>query len=101
MNREATPDEDYQISIAPRYANMVACAMFPLTALMSGPFAWLWAVFWAAGLVDLVYGSIGYSQYSDLRKAAVVKGISPWLLRGLGFGATVVSLTTYLLMQYI
>lgn len=101
MEREATPDEDYQISIAPRYADMLACAMFPLTVCFAGPVAWVWAVFWGAGLVDLINGSLGISEHSDLKKAAKVKGISPWLLRGLGFAATAISLATYVLMRFV
>lgn len=100
LTREPTPSEDYQISIAPRYADLVAVVMFPLTACLSGPFAWVWAIFWGAGLVDLIYGSIGYSPYSDLRKAAESQDINPWVLRGLGFGAAAISLAVYILLRF-
>ena len=99
MKRQSTDDEDYFISIAPRLPNMLACALFPLAAFMNGWFALVWMIFWGAGIVDLMYGSIGWSEYSDLIQAAVSKKINPWRLRLLGFGAAALSIATYCVME--
>jgi hypothetical protein len=84
--RNPTPTENALISLAPRLPGIVACAMAPLAVFLS---MWaliptmLWIIFWGAGIVDLINGSLGISQYSDLKKAAAGFKISPWLLRPL------------------
>jgi hypothetical protein len=84
--RNPTETENALISLAPRLAGIVACAMAPLAvflSLWSLPVTLIWLIFWGAGIVDLINGSMGISQYSDLKKAAVGFKISPWLLRPL------------------
>jgi hypothetical protein len=83
--RRPTPREDAAISLAPRIPNLIAVVLTPLSALLPGNWAILWLLVWGSGLIDLAYGSIGFSPFSDLRKAAENLEISPWLLRGLGF----------------
>ena len=82
------------ISLAPRIPDALAVIMFALTGLMSGWLALVWGIVWGAGIVDLIVGSIGYSQFSDLRKAAVSIEWDPWILRLAGFAAAAASIGT-------
>ena len=83
--RKIEPTESALISLAPRLPDMLAAAMCPLALLVGsllGLFpAVAWFLFWGSGVVDLLQGSMGYSEYSDLRKAAAALNISPWILR--------------------
>lgn len=97
---ERNPDDREQawISIAPRYADLVAAIALPFAALM--PDVWLfhaWTILFGAGVVDLWTGSTGISKTHDLRKASVGFEISPWLLRAGGLIAIASSIAVWLL----
>jgi len=83
--REVEPTESALISLAPRLPGMLATMMCPFTLLIGallGLFpAVMWFIFWGAGVVDFLNGSVGYSEHSDLKKAAKALNISPWVLR--------------------
>jgi len=91
---EPTDKQRAIISLAPRIPDYVAFVAFAFAGLMSGWLALVWAIFWGAGLVDLINGSIGYSPYSDLRKAADSLKCSPWYLRIVGFASVLISVGT-------
>lgn len=88
--RNPTPTEDALISLAPRLPGIVACALAPLFVFFASfgitP-ALIWLIFWGSGVVDLINGSMGISQCSDLKKAVANLKISPWLLRPLMISA--------------
>lgn len=98
--RTATDKQQGWISLAPRIPDLIAAVAFPFAALI--PNDWLMAfasVLVGGGLVDLANGSVGWSPHSDLQKASRAWGISPWLLRVLGFTAVVASSAAYLLTK--
>lgn len=98
MDRNFTPKEQFAVSLAPRLPGLVACVLFPLGALFSGPLYLLWSMFWGGGVVDLLYGSIGVSENSDLKKAARASGKSPWLFRAAGFAVGALSTLVHFLI---
>lgn len=83
--REVTSTESGLISLAPRLPNLLAAALCPLAPFVGSLFglfpAVAWLLFWGAGVVDLLNGSIGYSKHSDLQNAAETLNINPWVLR--------------------
>lgn len=86
--------EEIAVSLAPRILGFLALCLLPLASLF--PFVWLqvgWVVFWGAGLVDFVVGSIGSSEESDLKKASKELGWNPWVLRILGWSLAIISAT--------
>jgi hypothetical protein len=87
-----SPIETTAVMLAPRILGFVALCLLPLSALF--PFMWLqavWMVFWGAGLVDMAWGSIGYTATSDLQRAAKSMRWNPWFLRILGWSLVLVS----------
>jgi tetrahydromethanopterin S-methyltransferase subunit E len=98
-----TPAEDAAISFAPRILDLLAVILTPLATLMPEP--WLatsWCVLIGAGLVDLSYGSIGYTAASDLQRFAMGGGHSVWVVRIIGWALAVSSaaLTVGLLIAH-
>jgi len=81
FKRKATEYERAVISIAPRIPGAVALIGMYCGFFMTGWVQIAWMMFWGAGVIDFIYGSIGYSEYSDLRKAARGFGENPWKLR--------------------
>lgn len=83
MKRMPTDKEQAIISLAPRIPDLVALFLLPFGFLLSGldVLQVMWFIFFGGGAVDLLWGSIGYSKYSDLMKAADALKISPWRLR--------------------
>lgn len=73
-----------QVALAPRIPNLIACALLPLAPIFSFPFSVFWVIFFGAGLIDLLVGSFGISEYSDLRKAAAGLSIDPNFIRFIG-----------------
>ena len=88
------------ISLAPRIPDLIAALVFPVGAFFSGYVAVAWFILFGAGLVDLMRGSIGSSVYSDLMKASIKLHINPWTLRYAGFGAALLSTTSYFILRF-
>lgn len=84
--RKIESTERALISLTPRLPGIVACALAPLFVFL-GIFgdipSLLWLIFWGAGVVDVITGSMGISKTSDLKRAAYELKLSPWLLRPL------------------
>jgi len=85
LERKPRRKEKILISMAPRILDFVAVVAFPWGVLFGGLEAVAWWCIWGAGLVDFVVGSLGFSQHSDLCKAADAAGVNRWLLRITGF----------------
>lgn len=98
MDRQPTDKEQAAISLAPRAPDLLAAGLFAAGGLLSGPLAILWFVFWGAGVVDLVNGSIGKSELSDLKRAAKALKKNPWWIRLAGFGTAVASIAVHFLI---
>lgn len=80
------------VFLAPRIPDLVACCVLPFGAGLETTWQVVaWAAFWGAGIVDLGFGSVGWSPSSDLRRAATAIGFSPWVGRVAGFSAIVLS----------
>lgn len=77
--------ETFFTLIAPRIPNIIAGVMFTLLSLLSGPIQILWIIFWGFGLIDFIWGSIGWSSASDLQAASKAVNWNPWILRIAGF----------------
>lgn len=80
------------IMLAPRVLGLIAAIALPFACLL--PELWMissWLTIWGCGLIDLAYGSIGFSANSDLRVAALNLNISPWILRIAGWSVAIVS----------
>lgn len=95
-----TPRESSWVSAAPRIPDAVAVLLTPFAAFWDPPWAVvLWAILFGAGIVDLLVGSTGVSEFSDLRRWAASSGINPWILRltGWGFGLTSATFTIALI----
>lgn len=100
IGKPATPRQKALISFAPRFANFIAAALFPLFALFPGYWSLLWIMIFGAGLVDFAVGSIGYTEISDLKKGSAALGISPWIARICGFGVIAVSVAIGILAHF-
>lgn len=87
-----TPNQMALIYFAPRWADGLACVMFCLTGLLTGPLQWVWAVLWLGGIIDLVVGSFGIRKFSDLEGYSHHWGINPWVFRIAQFSLCIISL---------
>lgn len=97
--RERTDDEIAAISMAPRIPDLIAAFLLPFGALfLGGLLLQFWIIFLGAGVVDLIWGSIGYSPSSDLRTAAAAQGQTPTAKRLAGFFFAAVSIVATLLL---
>ena len=65
--------------------DVIAIELLIVTLFISGPAQILLLIFCAGGIIDLFVGSIGYSEGSDLRKAAKRLETDPWKIRIAGF----------------
>ena len=91
------------VYLAPRVMNTVASIMLPLAFLL--PISWMvaWIIFWGAGIIDFIVGSLGISEYSDLRRSASYLKINPNTLRIIGFALIIFSITlcfTFIGLRY-
>jgi hypothetical protein len=103
--KQLTSEDIVNISLAPRIPDLLAAWLFIFTPIFSGWLAVAWFIFFGAGIIDLINGSIGLSPNSDLQKAAAAthktdaKG-----LRILGFAFATISvgltLLSYFLMRF-
>jgi len=94
-----SPKEEALRLLAPRFLDALAVVLLPLAGLLVLP--WLqgvWMVFWGAGIVDLIVGSIGSTEISDLQRASKVLGWNPWILRVLGWTVAVLSVVVMILV---
>jgi hypothetical protein len=73
------------IDLAPRIMDVVAIELLIVALFISGLAQILLLIFCAGGIIDLFVGSIGYSDSSDLQKAAKRLEINPWKIRITGF----------------
>jgi len=101
--KQPTPEDVALISLAPRIPDLLACWLFILTPLFSGWFAVAWFIFFGAGIIDLINGSIGFSPNSDLQKA-VATGTTKTDAKGLrilGLAFVVVSIGLTVLSYFV
>lgn len=106
FKRRITHHERTIISYAPRIPDIFACVMLLFSALLPWPFILFWLIFWGAGLVDMVTGSLGISPVSDIqvtaRHANHGQGCSIWKLRAINWSiilsTLIFTLTTVLLV---
>ena len=88
---DITSREQAAISSAPRIPDLLASIALPIGAwFIEGTWLGVWLVLLGGGLVDLAVGSIGANKYTDLQRCAVGIGVSPWLLRVIGWSVVVV-----------
>lgn len=80
------------VGIAPRIANILAAFLSIIGIVLTGMFQIIWLILCFAGMVDLIVGSLGISETSDLKKVSSNLEISPWWLRISGFTIAVVSI---------
>ena len=87
-----SPINNALIYLAPRFMNILASIALPFAILL--PIYWMiaWIIFWGAGIVDFIVGSLGMSEYSDLRMAATHLNINPNIIRGVGFAVIAISI---------
>jgi hypothetical protein len=100
LGADLTKKESILFSLAPRFMDILAVFMLPLSFLFP-LLSWmqaLWMVFWFCGIVDLFIGSLGSSPASDLRCAADDAKISPWFLRVPGMVLVAVSILVTILL---
>lgn len=87
-----SPVKNAAIFLAPRIMNIISAVALPFASLL--PLSWMiaWIIFWGAGIVDFIIGSLGMSELSDLRKASVYLNLDPNILRVFGFVTIGISL---------
>jgi hypothetical protein len=79
--REVTDKERAALMLAPRIPNLPAIIAFPFFGLFPEWVAAFWFLLMGGGVVDFIAGSIGRSEYSDLRRAAGYLDMSVWPFR--------------------
>lgn len=94
-----TPKKRAAISLAPRLPNIIAALMLQIAWFLPNPAQLFWIIFWIGGIVDLIYGSIGYSKRSDLQKASKQLKLNPWVLRIIGFTLALIAALPILLSK--
>ena len=93
--REGGPLNKWEMAamkFAPRIMNLVAAICFPFLASFGLPGMLFWGLFWGAGLVDFIVGSLGIRPQSDLRTGAEALGVNPMVFRVVGFFIILVSI---------
>lgn len=96
-----SPIQWASIHSAPRLMNFVAALLVPLSFLFPEPWCYIWLVLWGASLVDLFVGSLGISEFTDLRRTCDVLNISPWTLRVTGMATVLVSSALGILLLFV
>lgn len=99
-SRKPTNKEELIVDLAPRVPDLLAAIMFPLAFLFTPfTFLWfLWVIFWGAGLIDFLIGSIGTTSHSDLQRASRRLKINPIFIRLIGFNTIFLSIITFILL---
>ena len=89
---------EWGIGLAPRMLGGLACVAFALCAQWLGGLG-LAAVGTVAcgGVVDTLFGSIGWSDRSDVVKAARSLGVDPWAIRIPGIMVAAASVVAFVL----
>lgn len=82
--------------LAPRVMDVAAAIALQFLTFSMSPFSIPLQIFLIGGIVDLLWGSIGKSQYSDLVRASYYVDISPWYLRIGGFLIAIAAIAGYL-----
>ena len=85
-------------NLAPRIANLISIGLLFVALALTGTFQIIWLIVCFAGTIDLIVGSLGISELSDLRKAATNINISPWVLRISGLVLSALSILIVLLI---
>jgi len=84
--------------LAPRFMNVIAALALPFAVLFPLPWMIAWIIFWGAGIVDFFVGSMGISEYSDLKRAAAALNINPNMIRVAGFASITLSVVLCFLL---
>jgi hypothetical protein len=87
---ELNPIKKALISLAPRIPNIIA-VLFILLSFFIIPINYLMLLY-LGGAVDLIVGSLGINEKSDLKKVANNLNINPWILRIPGLIVGILSL---------
>ena len=88
----ASPIHNAIIYLAPRVMDIVAAIALPFAVIFSVPWMIAWIIFWGSGIVDFIVGSLGISEYSDLKRAATHLTIDPNIIRIIGFAIISISI---------
>lgn len=92
LSKDTTRLQESFIYLAPRVMNLIAAISLVFFSWLPTPWNYVWFIFWGAGLVDFIVGSLGISPYSDLRRAADALQINPYILRIGGFAIIALSI---------
>jgi len=83
------------IMFAPRLLNLLAVVALPFAFTFTNYWYFtIWTILWGAGVIDLINGSIGRLETSDLKRGAEYLKESPWIFRVMGF---VIAITTIMM----
>ena len=83
---EVTSKQTAAIYLAPRIPDVIAACLLQLYWIMPQSFlTLLLVVFGIGGIVDLVVGSVGRSDISDITRASKALGIPQWILSAVGW----------------
>jgi len=87
VDKRPTREQSAVICMAPRFPDLFACIALPFAVFLQPytiPFV-IWLCFFGCGIVDFFYGSIGFSEFSDLKRASKLLDISPNVFRVLSY----------------
>lgn len=103
VKKDPSRREQALISLAPRIMGTVAATLFPLSGILINSYGVdmitaIPLIFLVSGILDVIVGSLGISDSSDLVIAASALQISPWKIRVAGFLLAFLSLTSFYLI---
>lgn len=90
--RTPTNSDDFVISLAPRFPNLIALGLLPWATYLPGLLGWVVSLFLLTGLVDFYSGSMGFHEESDLKIAVGHNKRWLWAFRFVGVGLALSSL---------
>lgn len=95
-SRLPTELEQTWIYIAPRIPDLLALIMLSFVICLDSHLFIAWSIFWGGGVVDLINGSMGISEYSDLKRAFKDTTVR-WVARISGLTSSLIVIVAWIL----
>lgn len=89
---DLTAKEFAVVSFAPRITDILGVLATVIVCHVTGAFGHVLTVLLGGSIVDLMVGSTGISEESDMRQYAAGWSVSPWVFRISGFAAAVAAI---------
>ena len=88
------------VNVAPMFSSTFAISLVSITFFLTGIAKMLMLIFCAGAVINLISGSTGLSEFSDLKRASKRLSINKWIIRVGGFATAAVGAFLVLLSLF-